>query len=79
MINQMKKCTESLCFTPYTPEIGYNASEAYIRKASALNSITGVCNGVSDWFCKCVFMCCCKGVSDSGVAKVFQICVAKMF
>ena len=43
---------------------GYNAYRAYIRKASALNSITGFCNGVSDSCCKCVSMWCCKGVSD---------------
>ena len=74
-----KKRTESLCFTRYTPEIGYNAQGSYVRKASTLNSIAGVCNSVSDWCCKCVSMWCCKGVSDSGVAKVFQIDVAKMF
>ena len=51
--------------------MGYNAYGAYIRKASTLNSITGVCNGVSEW--------CCKGVSDLGVAKVFQSGVANVF
>ena len=73
----MRKHTESLCFTRYTPEIGYNAWGAYVRKASALNSVTGVCNGVSDCCCKCVSKLCCKCVLDSGVAKVFQIGIVR--